>query len=358
VWLDPDRQLARTSERGDAPEAVGGDGRQHASVHPDAEVLRRAGERLVGLRGVDVAGTRWHTTTWQERPDSVVFRLELQPRVGAPIVAYYKSETPNVPGRRFNPFGVSRASVERSPILMERLQASTPPGYQLVLPTILAVDPDTLTSVVLEVPGTPLARGMLVPRLPVGARLMTQFAVVGRGARLTESCTRPGEALISESGDAVEKLVDAGLDALASRISERRIRVLRTHANRLMRDADAADDPVYAHCDLNFSNVFVSRDGVGIIDFGWEPRPRGWDVGMFIASLRTASVRLGWGRGRLEAAALRGYGVADAAALSGFQLGYLVQLVLRAIRPGSDRAGTSVARALGRLDREYSESRA
>jgi hypothetical protein len=239
---------------------------------------------------------------------------------------------------------------------MERLQVSALPEHQVALPTILAVDPDTLTSVVLAIPGTPLTRAMLVPRWPAVVRLMSQFAMVGRCARLTEGCTRPGEALTSESGEAVEKAVNAGLDALVSHLPERRIRAIRAHADRLMRDADAADDPVYAHCDLNFSNVFVHRDGVGIIDFGWEPRPRGWDVGMFIASLRTASVRLGWGRGRLEAAALRGYGVVDAAALPGFHLGYLEQLVLRAIRPGSNRAGTSVARALERLNREYSES--
>jgi Ser/Thr protein kinase RdoA (MazF antagonist) len=269
------------------------------------------------------------------------------------IVAYYKvyvSELPEPTVRFAQP--KSAPDVTRAVAQAERLVERTG-GEPLATAHVLAADPHSLTIVTLEIPGVPLAEKMLLPRRRVAHGLTDVFRAVGRSAFLIDQCTEPGEIEPSQARRAVSDLVTYRVERFLRRWPHTRDRAFDHRLSSLIAEVEADNDFVFAHGDMRFANILVAGDTVGLIDLGWVPRPRGWDLGMTAAQLESASYRSGWGRAELLEALIDGYGTAEVVTSPGFRLAQVDRLAFNATRPGRPRRGAMVGRAQRKLEATF-----
>jgi hypothetical protein len=116
----------------------------------------------------------------------------------------------------------------------------------------------------------------------------------------------------------------------------------------LFRAASSEPDPVVlAHGDLSSGNVIVMDRGVtGLIDFGWIPQLRGFDLSRFVHRLRYTTPSLRRWTDSLTESVLQGYGDIDATEHPGWRFSEMQRLLATIQR--LERKGEGGRRSAGR----------
>ena len=248
---------------------------------PDPDILREAKRSLYRLSGGSpTGGPAWEIGERIDRKSSSVFPLRLR-ETGSKVDAYYKealvkvAETDELSARILN---AERAGLARRLEVEERF-ADSLVGEDITFSRTLAVDPARMISVTKAVPGRPFGRP-LFHLVPPGRRRRAHKLIerTGRAARLIESAqgawVDPDEHLDAARVERRLRVIEPVLDpVLYTRLTDT--------IEQLYADIKASDEPIaLAHGDLSSSNLLVDG-GLGLIDFSWIPRIRGYDVANF-----------------------------------------------------------------------------
>jgi aminoglycoside phosphotransferase len=275
---------------------------------PDPSVLASAVESLRNLtilaEDVDVA---WQIRLRSERPRSTVFQVAALPSSGPAVDVFYKVANPPPYGheRRERWERVVRGGLARSPDLERRL-ATLLEGEDITFARALAVDPDTLTVVTLAVPGEALGkvwRRALPSR--TRARTLEILTVAGRAAHLIEECTVEAIEEDPSLSLVIERRLARVRDVLAPSTIEGLGRLLTDLADEMTKTARPM---VYCHGDFSSSNVLIEDGRVGLIDFTWPLRQRGFDLAHFAFRLEYDTAAPALFTAPMTEALLEGYG--------------------------------------------------
>ena len=323
---------------------------------PDPALLDRATEKAGLILGWgESEAVSWRVVDTIERPRSTIFRLVAAGR-GAEI--YYKvSHSPiDSSPRRERWESTHSEGLSRTPALDEKLAGLTA-GEDITFSRALAVDPETLTLVTLGVAGSPV--GKVSRHFVTRARrdrLVAAFQLAGRAARLIEDCAPPGiEADREIFAKAIERRTErAGAVLPASTVEALRQRMVALDDEVLAQPGAM----VYAHGDFSSSNILLRPDGIGLIDFTWSPRLRGFDVAHLAFRVAYETGASATRTDTLVAALLDGYGdpgLADRPNWWAVRLPRLLKLVELGSgsgrsrhRRGAERARSEIEGLLGR----------
>jgi hypothetical protein len=249
---------------------------------PEPELLRRA---AVSVGGPDNPAapdeTRWETLRRIERPRSTLFLLRAHGGDGVQTDAYYKvSHPPPYAGeRRERWVATVRAGLARS-IELERRLAALVAGEDIGFARALAVDPDALAVVTLAVTGEAMGK-VWRHALTRGARAraVEPLILAGRAARLIEQCTT---APVEPEGPSQSAVIDRRLARVDSILPPSTMQRLERRMVELESEMMSEPTPmVYCHGDFSSSNLLVDGDRIGLIDFTWPLRQRGFDLAHF-----------------------------------------------------------------------------
>jgi Phosphotransferase enzyme family len=319
---------------------------------PDPVILAQANERATAILGWSDGDIGWRVADRIERARSTIFRLEA---VGAPgpAEAYYKvSHSPiDSSPRRMRWESTVSDGLARAQLLDGKL-AELIGDEPIAFSRTLAADPGTLTLVTLALAGDPVGK---VSRhlLPAERRqrLIEAFGLAGHAARLIEECS-PGSVVADR--DTFSRAIDRRLERARPVLPGPVFEALERRMVSL--DEEVLSDPgalVYAHGDFSSSNVMLRDEGIGLIDFTWPPRLRGFDVAHFAfrVSYETGAPRL-W-TDSLVASLLDGYGDAGLAGSDNWQavrIPRLLKLIELGSGQGSSRHRRSAKRALTEIE--------
>lgn len=274
---------------------------------PDREVLEIASRVLAEVLGESTDGLRLRATeTRIERGRSTVFPLTADGRPG--VVAYYKemasssetdSENARVRAQRTRD-GLARA------VELERRLADLIGDEPISFSRSLAVDPERLISVTLAVAGDPFGATWRHLTTPGRSRVAQQWMrITGKAARLIEECTivdlqDSDEDAGPRTGSRMKRLAEVIGPKQAASVGE----LLRT-----LREAvfNGPSPMVYAHGDLSSSNILIA-ERLGLIDFGWVPRVRGYDISKLAFRIEYGTALPRWAVESLVDGLLEGFG--------------------------------------------------
>ncbi len=320
---------------------------------PDSDILAEATERAASILGWGSADIRWRVADRIERARSTIFRLETltAPEAGAEV--YYKvSHSPiDSSPRRMRWESTVSDGLARAMLLDGKL-AELVGREPIAFSRTLAADPATLTLVTLALAGDPIGK---VSRHLLSSgrrdRLIEAFGVAGHAARLIEECS-PGSVVADR--DTFSRAIDRRLERARLLLSEPTFEALQRRMVSL--DEEVLSDPkalVYAHGDFSSSNVLLRDDGIGLIDFTWPPRLRGFDVAHFAfrVSYETGAPR-SW-TDSLVGALLDGYGDHGLVGSPNWQavrIPRLLKLIELGSGPGSSRHRRSAKRAMTEIE--------
>ncbi|HEX6147195.1 MAG TPA: phosphotransferase [Acidimicrobiia bacterium] len=295
---------------------------------PDPDLLRRAAASLDGPDGsLDSEATRWEILGRIERPRSTLFLLRAhRVEAAAPTDAYYKvSHPPPYTGeRRERWVATVRSGLIRSMELEQRLAALVA-GEGITFARALAVDPDVLAVVTLAVAGEAMGkvwRHALTREARAGA--VGPLILAGRAARLIEQCTTDPVEPEGPSQSAVDRRlarVDSILPPATMQRLERRMAEL---------ESGMMDEPlpmVYCHGDFSSTNLLLDGDRIGLIDFTWPLRQRGFDLAHFAFRIEYDTAIPPAMTAPLLAALIEGYGDPDVTGRPGYRFVRLSKLL-------------------------------
>lgn len=314
-------------------------------TEPDAGILIEAAGAL-GAVGV----ARWEVEDRIERPRSTLFRIRASNTAGPPIEVYYKvSRPPPYEGERLERWvGTVRSGLARAKELESRL-ARLVEGEDITFSRALAVDPDSMTVVTLAVPGEPFGKvwRYLVP----GARRATRvesLRLAGRAARLIEECTvEPVDEDPSWSS-----MIERRLARVQEVLPPAALQGLEGLMVGLADELQKTPRPmVYCHGDFSSSNVLIDDGRVGLIDFTWPLRQRGFDLAHFVFRLEYDGAVPATLTAPFTEALISGYGDPEVVDEPGYRFVRLSKL-LKVIE---DRGGGSISKLGGRSKRAYAE---
>jgi aminoglycoside phosphotransferase len=297
-------------------------------AEPDTRLLRAAAASLAGSSDEDGRPeTRWVVLRRIERPRSTLFQLRAHTPDGEHADAYYKVSRPPpyASERRERWVTTVRAGLARS-MELERRLAGLVEGENIVFARALAVDPDALAVVTLAVPGEAMGK-VWRHSLTRGARAnaIEPLTLAGRAARLIEQCsTDPIEADTDTQTAAIERRlarVNAILPAATMRRLERRLAELETEMTR------SPMPMVYCHGDFSSSNLLLDGDRIGLIDFTWPLRQRGFDLAHFAFRIEYDTAVPPALTAPLLAALVEGYGDPDVTRQPGYRFVRLSKLL-------------------------------
>jgi hypothetical protein len=292
-------------------------------------MLETAGTSLMrlGLLDRDPSDVEWSVLGRIDRRGSTLFHLETGAGRESRVGVYYKVliPPPFEPDHLEGWLRTTKAGLERSTRLEKRL-ADLTSDDGLVFSRALATDPDTLTSVVLEVEGEPFGkpwRHLLGRRRKVAAMWLSR---VGRVARLIEQCSDDeDEVVIGDEERAAA--IDRRLTRVRSTFTSAQMARLETRMIELDRLSMSVPRPAaYVHGDLSSTNILIG-DHLGLIDFTWPAMVRGFDVAHLAFRLEydtAAPPRL---TKHLTDALLDGYGVPDLGSQPSWRLHRFVRLL-------------------------------
>lgn len=275
-------------------------------VSPDDRLLEEAASRLATGALVPVS---WSVETRIDRPRSSIFPLRATAEGRDLGIAFYKVMLPSTkgdPDRHRLRIDRARTGLGRAMQLEDRL-ALLLEGEAIAFSRALAVDPETLTSVTIGVQGEPL--GSLAGHVLTRSRRRRAarwMELTGRAARAIEACTvgdvddREGER---------SDLMSRRIDRLEGMFPPERVGLLRRRVEELHGAVMGSDRPLtYAHGDFSPTNLLVSDEGIGLIDFEWVPRLRVFDLANLVFRLEFETPLPERMVRPLVEAALRGYG--------------------------------------------------
>jgi len=276
-------------------------------LEPDPDILQEADRSLRRLNGESSTSRRsWEVGHRIDRKSSSLFPLRL--RGSGSVDAYYKQAlitsggTHEISARILE---AERTGLGRRQEVEERFAASLV-DEGISFSQTLAVDPVRLISVTKAVPGRPFGRP-LSHIAPPGRRRRALALIerVGRAARLIESSQGPWEDS-DEHLDAAR--VEYRLRMIEPALDPRMYANLTETLDQLYEEIKVSDVPIaLAHGDLSSSNLLVD-DGLGLIDFSWIPRVRGYDVANFAFRLEFHDLIPVHMKASLRESLLTGYG--------------------------------------------------
>ena len=276
-------------------------------LEPDPDILQEADRSLRRLNGESSTSRRsWEVGHRIDRNGSSLFPLRLQG--SGSVDAYYKQGVITSGGAHelsARILEAERAGLARRREVEERFAPSLV-GEGISFSQTLAVDPVRMISVTKAVPGRPFGRP-LSHVAPPGRRRRALALIerVGRAARLIESSQGPWTDS-DEHLDAAR--VDYRLRMIEPVLDPRLYTNLTETFHQLYEEIKVSDVPItLAHGDLSSSNLLVD-EGVGLIDFSWIPRIRGYDVANFAFRLEFHDVIPMRMKASLRESLLDGYG--------------------------------------------------
>lgn len=309
---------------------------------PDPGLLREAGVSAAEfLRLGSSAVITWQIGERIDRPRSSVFPLKGLASTGHEVAAFYKvAHPPNQTLEQPTAWETEhRQALTAGPGLEARL-ASLAEGKGIQVSQTLAVEPDSLILVTLAVAGTPLGR---FSRQSLTAarrtRALDSVKRAGIAARLIEECS-PHDLEIPDRlrGLAV---IQRRLDRIRKSLSNDVMLDLESLMIELEQQAMSSPRPVvYSHGDFNTSNVLVTTEGIGLIDFSWLQRLRNSDVAHFAFRMEYEPWMSRSWASELVTSLIEGYGDHGLVGRPSWQFLRLSKL-LRVVQRGS---GSSTAR--------------
>lgn len=296
---------------------------------PDPDLLRRAAASLAGPNGsFDPDGTSWEILGRIERPRSTLFLLRAH---GVDLAvhtdAYYKvSHPPPYEGeRRERWVATVRSGLVRSIELEQRLAALVA-GEGITFARALAVDPDALAVVTLAVTGEAMGKAWRhALTRPARARAVEPLILAGRAARLIEQCTTD---LVEPEGPSQSAVIDRRLARVDSILPPSTMQRLERRMAEL--ESEMVGEPlpmVYCHGDFSSSNLLLDGDRIGLIDFTWPLRQRGFDLAHFAFRLEYDTAIPAALTAPLVAALVEGYGNPDVTGQPGYRFVRLSKLL-------------------------------
>ena len=215
----------------------------------------------------------------------------------------------------------------------------------LAINETLAFDEDTLEVVTLGLEGEPMGNPLQFAFTGKSrARALAAAAAVGQAVRVLESFPQPepGPEL-----DRIWKETERKVESIGPLLPEADRRSLETHLGELfdMASADTRGVTV-SHGDLSPGNVIMMEDGTGLIDFGWIPQLRGFDLSRFVHRLRYTTTSFRPWTEALVGAVTEGYGDTDAASRPGWRFSEMQRLMGTIQR--LERKGEGGRRSAGR----------
>jgi hypothetical protein len=292
---------------------------------PDPRILEAALQAVVEVCGIGDRGElRWIVGKSVARERSMLFPLRVISE-SASVSAVYKVCRP-----RTKPQLVQDA-LARSRQLTSSLAALG--KDEAIRPaTVLAVDPAKLTIVTIALPGRPVGRWIRQVLSSRGrGEALEVFRGIGKAARLIEQAGRPSSTDLVGSPEWNPR-VERDLEMAAKVFSSREVDYLHAKLRELYQDALKDGDRTYAHGDLSRTNILVSSQGIGLIDFGWQVRLPGFDLASFMYRMEYETlVPKAWAA-RVSAALLEGYGDPDITTSPSWNFYRLTRLLRRATR--------------------------
>jgi aminoglycoside phosphotransferase len=231
---------------------------------------------------------------------------------------------------------------------LENRLASLVEGEGITFSRALAVDPGSLTVVTLAVPGDSYGKVWrhLIPGARRAAALET-LRLVGRAARLIEDCSVDPIPVDQTSQRAA---IDRRLQRVREVLSGPTLQGIEALMVDLTEEMSLSDRAmVYCHGDLSGSNVLVDGRRVGIIDFTWPLRQRGFDLAHFAFRIEYDSPVTASLTSPLRDALLSGYGDPAATEQPGYKFVRLSKL-LKVVEETGPRAMTRRGRARAEIE--------
>jgi Phosphotransferase enzyme family len=292
---------------------------------PDPRILEETLQGVVDLHGHGERDQlRLIVGRPVERRRSTLFPLRINSSSGS-VSAIYKICRPRTKPE------LTRDALVRSRQLTSSLAALGKDEAILPAP-VLAVDPGKLTIVTLMLPGRPLDRGIrhVTTSIWRGGSLAL-FRRIGRAARLIEQSGRPSPTDPLEDQE-WSSSVQRDLEMAAKMFSPRELDSLHAKLSELYQAGVRQSERTYSHGDLSRTNILVSPQGIGLIDFGWQVRLRGFDLASFMYRMEYETfVTRPW-ISRVSSALLEGYGDPDITSSPSWNFYRLTRLLRRATR--------------------------
>jgi hypothetical protein len=317
----------------------------HRPDQPGPEVLDRARASLADRLSLDANGLRWIVGERTDRKRSTLFYLTLRSPERSVATAWYKVAYFPPEEQDSRHLGRAREALARSEEMGRRFMGQVD-GLDLVLNETLAFDETTFEVVTLGLEGEPLGnplRFLFTGKGRAGAQ--AACAAVGEAVRIVESLPRPDPA---PELDRIWQETARKVESVGPLLPQADRHSLEKAVDVLFRAASSEPDPVVlAHGDLSSGNVIVMDRGVtGVIDFGWIPQLRGFDLSRFVHRLRYTTPSLRRWTDSLTESVLQGYGDIDATEHPGWRFSEMQRLLATIQR--LERKGEGGRRSAGR----------
>jgi hypothetical protein len=255
-------------------------------------------------------GVEWEVAPRLDRRRSTVFALRAVYPTGHDLSVFYKVLRPSgtdieSPHSWHRAVAEGLARTERLDHELAQLLAEEP----ITFSRTLLIDIPSSTHLTIGVEGEPL--GKTWRHTLTGSRrqrAMDYMWLVGRAASLIEQCTVTSPEV---DRDEVDRIAGKTRRRISRALPESMADELASRLKELELETFGKGDLVYAHGDVSSTNLLVREGAIGLIDFAWSPRLRGFDVARFAYRLEYDTVT---GRTWAEAAVsalLEGYGHPD-----------------------------------------------
>ena len=307
-------------------------------------MLHKALVALADKHSVDPESLSWAVGDRTDRKRSTLFHMILQSPSGPVAAAWYK--TPFFPPAEQDSrhLGRTREALSRGDEMARRfmeLAAESP----LAINETLAFDEDTLEVVTLGLEGEPMGNPL---RFALGSkgreRALAACSAVGQAIQIVERL--PHDDLSTEL-DRIWQDTERKMESVGPLLPEADQKRLALSLEEMFQAASAEPDGVVlAHGDLSPGNVIMMKEGTGLIDFGWIPQLRGFDLSRFVHRLRYTTTSYRPWTSALTNAVLEGYGDPEAATKPGWRFSEMQRLLATIQR--LERKGEGGRRSAGR----------
>ena len=316
----------------------------HRPDTPGADVLQSALVVLADKHSIDPESLTWTVGDRTDRKRSTLFHLTLRSPAGTVATAWYK--TPYFPPGEQDSrhLGRAREALSRGDEMARHFRELAGES-SLAINETLAFDEKTLEVVTLGLEGEPMGNPLQFAFTGKSrAKALTAAAAVGQAVRVLESFPQP------EPGPELDRIwqeTERKVESIGPLLSMADRRSLETHLGELFDLASADTQGVtVSHVDLSPGNVIMMEDGTGLIDFGWIPQLRGFDLSRFVHRLRYTTTSFRPWTASLVGAVTEGYGDAEAAAAPGWRFSEMQRLMGTIQR--LERKGEGGRRSAGR----------
>jgi hypothetical protein len=317
----------------------------HRPDQPGTEILDRARKTLADRLSIAPSGLEWGVGERSDRKRSTLFPLTLRSPAGTVATAWYKAAYFPAQEQDSRHLGRTREAMARSEEMGRRFTAQVP-GSRIALNETLALDVDTLEVVTLGLQGEPLGNPLRLGFTSKGrSSALGTCAAVGEAVKIVETLHRP------DTGPELDRIwqeTERKIESVAPLLPQADRSNLERTVEELFREASSeADAVVLAHGDLSPENVILMSGGAtGLIDFGWIPQLRGFDLSRFVHRLRYITPSLRRWTDFLTRSVLEGYGDTAAPQQPGWRFSELQRLLATIQR--LERKGEGGRRSAGK----------